>query len=88
MLGIDPKIARSAWSHAIIYATTALLIFVVWIIRKPLLVFATSLMVAYLLYPFVDAIDRQLWRKTRTLAAALPFLLFIYRPDDRFWLES
>jgi len=75
MLGIDPKTARSAFVHAVIYAAVALLIFVIWVIRKTLLVFATALMFAYLLYPLVDELERRLRWKTRTLAVALPFAL-------------
>jgi predicted PurR-regulated permease PerM len=73
--GIDPKTARSAWTQAAVYAVTALVLFVIWVIRKTLLVFATALMLAYLLYPFVDAIARRLpHRRTRALAASLPFV--------------
>jgi len=77
MLAIDPKAARSAWSRAIVYAATAVALLVIWVIRKTLLVFATALMVAYLLYPFVDAVDRRLSGKKRPIAAALPFLLLV-----------
>ena len=75
MLGLDAKAARTAWSHAAVYGTVLLLICAVWVIRKTLLVFATALMVSYLLYPFVDWIDRRPWCKTRTTAVVVPFLL-------------
>lgn len=74
MLGIDSKTARPAWAQAAIFAAVVLLIALVWVLRKTLLVFATALMFAYLLYPLVDAIDRHS-RKSRTLAVALPFFL-------------
>jgi predicted PurR-regulated permease PerM len=74
MLGIDPKIARTAWAHAAVYAALLLFLGVVWVIRKTLLVFATALMLAYLLFPFVETLDRRFSWKSRTPAVALPFL--------------
>ena len=82
MLGIDPKIARTAWAHAAIYAAVLLCVGVVWVIRKTLLVFATALMLGYLLFPFVEALDRRFSWKSRTpaVAPALPaHLCFDYR---------
>jgi predicted PurR-regulated permease PerM len=77
VLGIDQKIARSAWVHAAVYGAVVLLICVVWVIRKTLLVFATALMFAYLLYPLVDRIERRLPPNRRAVAAAAPFLLIL-----------
>jgi predicted PurR-regulated permease PerM len=77
MLGIDSKAARSAWAHALVYAAVLVLICLIWVIRKTLLVFATALMFAYLLYPFVDGIDRRLSLKTRTAAVAVPFAFIL-----------
>jgi predicted PurR-regulated permease PerM len=74
MLGIDPSVARTAWSRAVIYTAVGILLCVIWITRKTLLVFATALMFAYLLYPLVDAIDRRLSRKNRVMAVTLPFV--------------
>jgi predicted PurR-regulated permease PerM len=86
MLGVDPKTARAAWAHAVVYATVLLLLCVVWVIRRTLLVFATALMVAYLLYPLVDAIDRRLSWKTRTPALVLPFVLMFALLTAFGWL--
>jgi predicted PurR-regulated permease PerM len=46
-------------------------------IRKTLLVFAISMMLAYLLYPLVDAIDRRMPGKSNLPALVLPFLLIL-----------
>ena len=74
MFGIDPAAARKAWGRALVYAAVVVLLCAVWIIRKTLLVFATALMLAYLLYPFVEGIDRRLSRRNRALAVAIPFV--------------
>jgi predicted PurR-regulated permease PerM len=73
MFGIDPGIARTAWARALVYAVVVVLFCAIWIVRKTLLVFATALMLAYLLYPFVEGVDRRLSRKNRALAVAVPF---------------
>ena len=75
MFGIDSKVARSAWGYAAIFGGLALTVCVVWTIRKTLLVFATALLLAYLLYPLVDAIHRRLPWKSRIPAIVLPFAL-------------
>ena len=54
-----------------------LLLGVTYLIRKTLLVFAISLMFAYLLYPLVDAIDRRLRWKSHLPALVLPFVLIL-----------
>lgn len=76
-LGIDSRLARSAWSHAAVYLLVALTTCVVWVIRQTLLVFATALMLAYLLYPLVDKLERRLPCKTRVPALVLPFVLIL-----------
>ena len=52
MLSFDSKAARQAWT----YAGVILILGTTYMIRKTLLVFAISLMFAYLLYPLVGAI--------------------------------
>jgi predicted PurR-regulated permease PerM len=54
-----------------------LLFGVVYLIRGTLLVFVISLLLAYLVYPLMDQIDRRLTSRTRTPALALTFLLVI-----------
>lgn len=77
MLGIDTRIARSAWSHAAVYAAVIVLIAAVWVVRKTLLVFATALLLAYLLFPFVDGLERRMTPRMRILALILPFIVVV-----------
>lgn len=73
MLGIDPKAARATWTAALVL----LLFGLVYLIRQALVVFVIALLIAYLLYPLMDLIDRHLTAKTRTPALAITFLLAI-----------
>jgi predicted PurR-regulated permease PerM len=71
MLGIDGDQARSALSSALVYGSIALTVAGVWVIRHTLLQFATAILLAYLLAPFVDEIDRRLGFKKRAAAVSL-----------------
>ena len=73
MLGIDWKAARITWTAAMVL----LLFAVVYLIRGTLLIFVISLLLAYLVYPLMDQIDRRLSSRTRTPALALTFLIAI-----------
>ncbi len=73
MLSFDSKAARQAWT----YAGVILILGTTYMIRKTLLVFAISLMFAYLLYPLVGAIDRRLRWKSQVPALVLPFLFIL-----------
>jgi predicted PurR-regulated permease PerM len=78
LLGIDPKAARATWTAALI----VLLLGLVYLIREVLIVFVIALLIAYLLYPLMELIDRRLtaWKmtaKTRTPALAITFILAI-----------
>jgi predicted PurR-regulated permease PerM len=73
LLGIDPKAARYTWTAAAVL----LLIGLVYLISGTLLVFITALLLAYLLYPLMDLIDRHMTSKTRTPALVITYLLFI-----------
>jgi predicted PurR-regulated permease PerM len=73
LLGIDPRAARFTWSAAMVI----LLLSVVYLVRETLLVFVIALLLAYLLYPLMDQIDRRLSSRTRTPALALTFLIVI-----------
>lgn len=73
MLGIDPRAARYTWTAALVL----LLVCLVWLVRDTLLVFIIALLLAYLLYPLMDLIDRRLTANTRTPALALTFLVVI-----------
>jgi predicted PurR-regulated permease PerM len=73
LLGIDPRAARYTWTAAVVL----LLIGLVYLISGTLLIFTTALLLAYLLYPLMDLIDRHIPSKTRTPALALTYLLLI-----------
>jgi predicted PurR-regulated permease PerM len=71
LFGIDTRAARYTWTAALVL----LAIFTVYIIRETLIVFVVALLLAYLLYPLMDLIDRHLPTKTRTVALAITFAL-------------
>ncbi len=73
LLGIDPRAARFTWTAAMVL----LVLSVVYLVRQTLLVFVIALLLAYLLYPLMDLIDRKLSARTRTPALALTFLIVI-----------
>ena len=74
MLGIERSAARYTWTAAVVL----LLIWLVYLLRTTLFVFALALLFAYLLSPLVDLLDRVIPRKgTRTLALALVYIIFI-----------
>jgi predicted PurR-regulated permease PerM len=73
LLGIDSNAARYTWTAAVVL----LLFGVVYLVREALIVFVIALLLAYLLYPLMDLIDRYLTGKSRTPALAITFLLVI-----------
>ena len=74
MLGLDPRAARAAWTVFFV----ALLITVVFLIRRTLLIFTAALLFAYLLSPLVDLVNRFTPRKfSRTLSLAIVYLLLL-----------
>ncbi|MCX6630612.1 MAG: AI-2E family transporter [Candidatus Solibacter sp.] len=74
MLGIERSAARYTWTAAMV----VLLLWLVYLLRSTLFVFALALLFAYLLSPLVDLLDRAIPRKgTRTLALALSYVIFI-----------
>ena len=73
MLGIDAKSARCAWSAlAAPLAACGL-----YLMRRTVFVFVVALMMAYLLHPLVDAIDRRWSRRRRASAIAVPIVLIL-----------
>lgn len=70
MPGIDWRAARATFTAAVVL----LAMWALYTIRQTLFVFAIALMLAYLLYPLLDFLDRRISRKTRTVALALTFL--------------
>src|SRR4051794_13196819 len=74
MFGLDPKVARSTWTAALVLV----LLVLVYLLRSTLFVFTLALLFAYLLSPLVNLLDRVLpMKRTRTLALALSYLIFI-----------
>jgi predicted PurR-regulated permease PerM len=74
MLGIERSAARYTWTAAMV----VLLLWLVYLLRSTLFVFALALLFAYLLSPLVDLLDRAIPKRgTRTLALALAYAIFI-----------
>jgi predicted PurR-regulated permease PerM len=74
MLGLDRRAALTTWTVAL----TALLLTLVYLVRKTIFVFVLALLFAYLLSPLVNLLDRVLpTNKTRTLALGLAYVIFV-----------
>jgi predicted PurR-regulated permease PerM len=73
MFGIDPRAAKYTFTAALVLS----LLFGVFQIRGTLFVVTVSLLLAYLLYPLVDRVNRYLPSRSRTPALAIVYLLLI-----------
>src|SRR5207237_147279 len=73
MLGIDRRTARITWTVVLIL----LLLGILYRIRETLLVFAIALLLAYLLWPLVEYLDRRLPGRSRTPALAIVYLVLV-----------
>jgi predicted PurR-regulated permease PerM len=74
MLGIDYRAARWTWTAALVL----LALWLVYLLRSTLFVFALAVLFAYLLAPLVNLLDRFLpGSRTRTLALALSYLMVV-----------
>lgn len=76
MLGYDAKAARITWTVIIVL----LLVYLVYLVRFTLFIFVIALLLAHLLSPLVDLIDRVLpasRTRTRTPALALAYIIFV-----------
>jgi predicted PurR-regulated permease PerM len=74
MLGIDPKAARVVWTIFL----TVLLVGVAYLIRETLTVFAVALLLAYMLAPLVDFVQRfTRGGLSRTPALAVVYVILI-----------
>jgi predicted PurR-regulated permease PerM len=73
MLGIDSRAAKYTFTAALVLA----LLYGVFVIRGMLFVVTISIMLAYLLYPLVDLVDRYLPSPSRTPALAIVYLILI-----------
>lgn len=74
MLGLDSRSARTAWTMFVV----ALVLFVLYNIRRVLLIFVLAILFAYLLSPVVNLIDRFSPRRvSRTWALAAVYVVLI-----------
>jgi predicted PurR-regulated permease PerM len=74
MLGLDSRSARAAWTIFLV----ALSLFVLYCIRRVLLVFVLAILFAYLLSPVVNLVDRFSSRRvSRTWALAAVYVVLI-----------
>src|SRR4051812_7396155 len=74
MLGIDRRAASYVWTAACVI----LLLVTIYMMRKTLFVFVLAVLLAYLISPLVDIIDRLLpGRRTRMAALALAYVIFV-----------
>src|SRR5437016_5169882 len=73
MLGIDGTAARYTWSAAVVL----LLLAMVYQVRSTLFIFILAVLFAYLLSPAVNLLDRALPSRTRTLALAMVYVVFV-----------
>ena len=74
MLGIDAKAARYVWTAAAV----VLLLYLVYLIRRTLFIFILAVLLAYLISPLVNLLDRYLpASRTRTPALALAYIIAI-----------
>lgn len=74
MLGIDPRAARYTWTAVVIL----LLVAAVYLVRKTLFVFVVALLLAYLLAPLVNLLDRILpASRSRTPALIIAYVIVI-----------
>ena len=73
MLGFDRRAARYTFTAALVL----LLLYIVYLLRSTLFVFILALLFAYLLAPLVNLLDRSLPGKTRTVALALSYVIFV-----------
>jgi predicted PurR-regulated permease PerM len=73
MFGIDARAAKFTFTAAVVLC----LLYGVFVIRGMLFVATVSIMLAYLLYPLVDLLNRYLPGPSRTPALAIVYLLLI-----------
>jgi len=73
MLGMDSRAAKYTFTGAIVLC----LLYGVFIVRGVLFVATVSIMLAYLLYPLVDLVNRYLPSRSRTPALAIVYLMLI-----------
>ena len=74
MLGIDSRAARATWTVLLVLLAVALL----WLLRETLLLFFFAILLAYLLSPLVELVNRHTSKRfSRTLALAAVYILLL-----------
>ena len=74
MLGIDPRAVRVAWTIVLM----AVALFLLWELRRTLLILVCALLLAYLLAPLVDLVERFAPRRIpRNLALASVYVTLV-----------
>jgi predicted PurR-regulated permease PerM len=73
VLGLDRTAARYTWTAVFVL----LLVFLLYRIRETLFIFVVALLLAYLLWPLVNLVDRRLPGKSRVLALTLVYLALV-----------
>lgn len=81
MLRLDSGAARRAWTYAVV----VLALFVMFAIRKTLLIFAIAIMLAYLLHPLTEGIHRLSRLQSRVPAVGIVFLLLLVAAAVFIW---
>src|ERR1051326_498257 len=73
MLGIDRKAAKYTWTAAAV----VLLLCLIYLVRSTLFIFILAVLLAYLLSPLVNLLDRFLPSRTRAPGIALSYVIFV-----------
>jgi predicted PurR-regulated permease PerM len=73
LLGLDRKVARYTWTVVFILV----LVRVLYLIRETLFIFVVALLLAYLLWPLVNLLDRWLPGRSKVLALTLVYLALV-----------
>jgi predicted PurR-regulated permease PerM len=73
VLGIDRQAARYTWTAALVL----ILLWLVYQVRSTMFVFILAILLAYLLSPLVNLLNRVLPSRTRTPGLALAYVIFV-----------
>jgi predicted PurR-regulated permease PerM len=73
MLGFDTRIARYVWTIVLVL----LLVESVYLIRRTLFIFTVALLLAYLLWPVVDYLDKRIPGRSKIPSLAIVYLALI-----------
>ncbi|MCU1261871.1 MAG: hypothetical protein JWO80_4756 [Bryobacterales bacterium] len=73
MLGLDSRAARYTWTAALVL----LVLYTLYLLRDTLFLLVAALLLAYLLYPLVQLLDRWIPSRSRGPALAIVYLMLI-----------